>query len=67
VEQGVGEVEQGVGEVEQGIGRNCRYVFDVTITGKGTKDPDRPVTREMAETIFKIEEWKEKEEYSVEF
>jgi hypothetical protein len=25
------------------------------------------VTREMAETIFKIEEWKEKEEYSVEF
>ena len=51
----------------EGVGRNCRYVFDVTITGKGTKDPDRPVTREMAEIIFKVEQWNEKEEYSVEF
>lgn len=53
--------------VDEGIGRNCRYVFDVKITGKGTKDPDTPVTREMAETIFTIEQWKEKEEYAVEF
>ena len=63
---GVGADDSG-GVTDYGVGRNCRYVFDVTITGKGTKDPDRPVTREMAETIFKIEQWNEKEEYSVAF
>lgn len=51
----------------EGIGRNSRYVFDITIRSKGTKDPDTPVTHAMLETVFEVEEWKEKEEYSVGF
>ena len=51
----------------EGIGRNSRYVFDITIRSKGTKDPDTPVTHTMLETVFEVEEWKEKEEYSVGF
>ena len=51
----------------EGISRNSRYVFDIIIRRKGTKDPDSPVTHAMLETVFKIEEWKEKEEYAVGF
>lgn len=51
----------------EGISRDSRYVFDVTIRSKGTKDPDTPVTHTMLETVFEVDEWKEKEEYAVGF
>lgn len=51
----------------EGIIRNSRYVFDITIRSKGTKDPDSPVTHAMLETVFEVDEWKEKEEYAVGF
>ena len=58
----------GVGSgVCPGVESNRRYVFDVTIRGKGTKDPDTPVTAAMAETVLKAQTWKEKEEYFVGF
>ena len=58
----------GVGSgVGSGVERNRRYVFDITIRGKGTKDPDIPVTAAMAETVLKAQTWKEKEEYFVGF
>lgn len=50
-----------------GIERNRRYIFDITIHSKGTKDPDLPVSAVIAETILKTETWKEKEEYAVGF
>lgn len=50
-----------------GVERNRRYIFDVTIHSKGTKDPDQPVSAVIAETILKTETWKEKEEYAVGF
>lgn len=50
-----------------GIGRNERYVFDLKITRKGTKDPDMPVKSEDMDIIFNIEKWMEKEEYEVSF
>lgn len=55
------------GSTHEGIERNRRYVYDITIRSKGTKDPDSPIKPEMAETIFKTEKWKEKEPYFVAF
>ena len=65
-DSGPGEEGGGPGE-GVGIERNRRYICDVTIRGKGTKDPDMPVTSMMAETILKVQTWKEKEEYYVGF
>ena len=50
-----------------GIERNRRYIFDITITSKGTKDPNICVSREMVQTLFEIKTWKEKEEYHIAF
>lgn len=50
-----------------GVGRNERYVYDITINRKGTKDPDIPVRTEDMDISFKIEKWNEKEEYAVIF
>jgi hypothetical protein len=62
------DINRGSGAASpEGISRNSRYVFDITIRSKGTKDPDTPVTHTMMETVFEVEEWKEKEEYSVGF
>ena len=50
-----------------GISRNCSYIYDVTITAKGSKDPDIPVSFKEAVIKYEIEEWREKEEYTVSF
>ena len=50
-----------------GIGRNEKYIFDITITRKGTKDPDTPVKAEEIDIIFNIETWNEKKDYEVLF
>ena len=44
-----------------GIGRNERYIYDITITRKGTKDPDSPVRKEDIDINFNVEKWNEKE------
>lgn len=45
-----------------GISRNCRYAYDITITGKGTSDPDIPISAEMAEISMNTSPWREMEE-----
>ena len=50
-----------------GIGRNERYIFDITITRKGTKDPDTPVSKEDIDINFIIEKWNEKEDCEIIF
>ena len=50
-----------------GIERNRRYIFDITIRCKGTKDPDITISSEMTDIIFEAETWKEKESYSISF
>ena len=50
-----------------GIERNCKYIFNITIRSKGTKNPNIPITPNMVETTFKTEKWKEKEAYYVSF
>lgn len=60
-------INRNCGSDHEGIGRNRRYVHDITIRSRGTKDPDVPIVPEMAETIFTTEKWKEKEPYHVSF
>ncbi len=50
-----------------GIERNRRYIFDITIRSKGTKDPNTTITPEMTDIKFEAETWKEKESYHVSF
>lgn len=49
------------------IRRNCRYTYRINITGKGSKDPDTPVSTETADIHMTVKEWDEKEEYCVRF
>lgn len=49
-----------------GVERNTRYVYDLVITGKGTKDPDVPSRKEDISIEMEVKQWKEKD-YSVLF
>ena len=57
----IGRDENGKGGME----RNCRYIYDITITGKGSDNPDIPVCRDEADIRMEVKEWKEKEEYVI--
>ena len=59
--------KQGFEREGHGIDRGRRYVFDITITGKGVSDPDTPVSSDFIDINFKIKEWEEKEDYAVLF
>ncbi len=50
-----------------GILRNHRYEYDIMITGKGSADPDTPVSSEKISIKLEVKEWKETEEYPVSF
>lgn len=50
-----------------GISRNCRYIFDITLTRSGQNDPDIPIRIEDALIKTEIQPWKEKEEYGVRY
>ena len=60
-------INRGQGEEHEGIERNNKYIYDITIRAKGTKDPDIPVNPEAAVLKFGVEKWKEKDAYNVEF
>lgn len=49
----------------RGIERNHRYVYEVTITGKGSDSPDIPVSSEMLSSKIEILKWEEKDEYVI--
>ena len=51
----------------KGIERNRRYIFDINILGKGTKDPNNSITQDMSDIQFVAEKWEEKESYYVAF
>lgn len=50
-----------------GVHADCRYVYDLKITRKGSDDPDIPVRAENVEIRFTIKPWEEKEESVVGF
>jgi hypothetical protein len=60
-------INRGSGRDHEGIRNNMIYSYDIIITRKGTKDPDMPVTFDMAEVVSKVERWTEKDEYYVSF
>lgn len=48
-----------------GVSRNHSYIYDVTITGKGSSDPDIPVRNEDVEINVEIKKWRECQEYVI--
>ncbi len=50
-----------------GISRNSRYVFDITISRKGAKDPDTAISSDMAQVRMSIRPWKEMDDKPVLF
>ena len=48
-----------------GLFRNCIYSYDITITGKGSLDPDVCADRKTIDIEIETEPWKEKDSYSI--
>jgi len=53
------------GRAPEGIMRNCSYIYDVKITGKGSSDPDFAVRHEDAEISMEVRPWKECKDYVI--
>ena len=45
-----------------GVYRNSRYIYDITLTRKGSKDPNTVIDIEAADISTKICQWNEKDE-----
>jgi hypothetical protein len=54
-----------VNQENRGIRRGCRYILDITITRAGATDPDGSLESIGLEINMEVEEWKEKEKYTV--
>lgn len=52
---------------EQGIHRCRQYIYDLTITRKGSSDPDEVVETDAVRLQLNIKPWEEKEAYQVSF
>lgn len=50
-----------------GIFRNCIYCYDITITGKGSPDPDVCADMEAIDINIETKPWKEKDSYSISY
>ncbi len=61
------DINREEGTIYPGIRRNSQYVLDITITRKGSSDPDIPVKTEATEIKMSIRQWKEKEEQRLAF
>lgn len=61
------DINRESGNIPQGISRGSAYIYDITITSKGAKDPNIPVKHDAATIRYVIEKWKEREDYAVLF
>lgn len=61
------DINREEGIEEPGIHRCRQYIYDVTITRKGSSDPDRTVETDAVRLQLKIKPWEEKDEYQVSF
>jgi hypothetical protein len=52
---------------EPGIHRCRQYIYDVTITRKGSHDPDKTVETDAVKLQLSIKPWEEKDRYQVSF
>lgn len=58
-------INRSPGIVDYGIRRNCRYIYDLTITGTGLTDPDGTIDGKQLKMVMEVEGWKEKEWYDI--
>ena len=56
-----------VNQENGGLKRGCRYILDITITRAGATDPDGSLELGGLKINMEIEEWREKENYTVGF
>lgn len=61
------DINREEGMDEQGIYRCRQYIYDLTITRKGSSDPDEVVDTDAIRLQSIIKPWEEKEEYRVSF
>lgn len=61
------DINRDVDTSDEGIGRNCIYRYDIILTRKGSADPDTAIKTGSALITMEVEEWEEKENYSVVF
>ena len=52
-------------QYNNGVSGNTRYIYDVTITGKGSDSPDIPVSSKVIGLKMEVLTWKEKDEYII--
>ena len=55
------------GRGQDGIRCNCRYVYDLLITGKGSDSPDKDIDMKNISIKMEVKPWEEKEEYQILF
>lgn len=60
-------INRGEGISNPGIHRNCRYIYDIILKRKGSKDPDTAIEMEHADIKLETRQWNEKDNYSVSF
>lgn len=61
------DINRGEGTPHPGIGSNCIYTYDIVLTRKGSADPDTAIQTGMASITMEVEQWEEKEDYTVGF
>lgn len=61
------DINRDSGTESPGIHRNSSYVYDVSITRKGVKDPDTAIGTEAAEVAMDIMPWREMDDRRVMF
>lgn len=51
----------------QGVNANTVYSYDITITGRGSTDPDTPAEREYITAVFSTSEWEDTDVVTIKY
>ena len=61
------DINRNAGNSHEGIDRNTKYIYDITLTRKGSADPDTAISTECITINMNVTEWTEKEDCMVRF
>ena len=50
---------------DEGISGNCRYIYDIVLTRKGSADPDTAIKTGTASIAMEVKRWEDKEDYTI--
>lgn len=50
---------------DEGISSNCRYIYDIVLTRKGSADPDTAIKTGTASIAMEVKRWEDKEDYTI--